>query len=194
MTDHTFDDGLDALDFSGGTEANDADDAFDFAAPSDQGDETDADAIGDYAPPATESDHSDLDAVSADADDEATERDELDDFTTTVTNPSETVSVSALIDGSIRRVELSPKATDMTEAQLTDEILVLAHLAQQKGLAGQRSYLMENDAVMASMRELGLDGQDVVRDMTDGMGLPTAGQADAERAEVFAARYSTGHD
>lgn len=178
MTDHTPDDGLDALDFGATDEVADGEvDAFDFTSPGIDGDGG-----------------SDLDALATDPDAADDDVDELAQFTTTVTNPAETVSVSALIDGSVRHVTLAAKAADMTEAQLTDEILVLAHLAQQKGLAGQRDYLVDNELVLSGLGELGLDGREAMRDMAEGMGLPTTQQADAERAEVFAARYSTGHD
>lgn len=104
----------------------------------------------------------------------------------------ETVSVSALMDGRTQRVELSPKVTSMSETELAEEILVIADLARQKGLAAQHSYLLGDDSLSETMREMGIDGNDVVRDfMENGIGLTTPEQAAAAQAEVFATRYST---
>jgi hypothetical protein len=79
----------------------------------------------------------------------------------------------------------------MSEAELADEIIVLAGLARQKALAGQQTYLMESGFLADGMREFGLDGSEVVRDfMQNGMGMPSPEQAEAAQAEVFATRYS----
>jgi hypothetical protein len=111
-----------------------------------------------------------------------------------VTNPPETVSVSALIDGRTQRVRLSPKANSLTESELAEEIIVLAGLARKKGLAGQHTYLLENASQIEGLdglTELGVDSNQLLRDFMDaGMQLPTPEQADAAQAEVFAARYT----
>jgi hypothetical protein len=186
---------LAALDFSPADDTDYDDgahaDVFDFADSDSDSDSDDSavDALAEYEPAQPDPSAPELDALADD--DDPHEADPLDPYTSTVTNPAETVTVSALIDGSIRQIELSPKAAAMTETQLADEILVLAHLAQQKGLASQHTYLMENAFLSDGMRVLGLDGREVVRDMMEnGMGLPTPQQADAEQAEVFASRYA----
>ncbi len=189
--DRTNDDDLAAFDFSvaGAGEPRDGADAFDFSPPEE---DPTTDTYDDYAPAEPEPAGAELADLAEDASDGEPEPDPLDAYTSTVTNPPETVSVSALIDGSIRYVKLSPKVTEVSEEQLADEILVLAHLAQQKGLAGQRTYLEDSDLLADGMNDLGLDAGEVIRDLVDnGMGLPTEQEAAAEQAEVFATRYAT---
>jgi hypothetical protein len=174
MVDRTDNDDLTAFDFVAdrAPESHDDVDAFDFSAP-------EADPVADP-----------FDEEEGDA-----EPDPLDAYTHTVSNPSESVSVSALVDGSIRQVELSSKATEMSEEQLVDEILVLAHLARQSGLAGQRSYLEDSEVLRDGLDTIGLDSKEVVRDFVEGgMGLPTAQEVAAEQAEVFATRYANDGD
>lgn len=190
-------DDLAALDFSAaqsGSDTVEESDALDFSAPHDDDEESAVDALHDYAPSEPEDSGTDLAAIEAqtDATQEADEGDEEAPQEFTVTNPPETVSVSALMDGRTQRVELSPKVTSMSEADLADEILVIADLARQKGLAAQHSYLLGDDSLSETMREMGVDGGDVVRDfMENGIGLITPEQAAAAQAEVFATRYAT---
>ncbi|SPM43392.1 ESX-1 secretion-associated protein EspH, partial [Mycobacterium numidiamassiliense] len=102
----------------------------------------------------------------------------------TVTNPPGTVSVSALGDGAIDRVELSAEVTRLTEAQLAEEILVVAHLATQQGQAAQHEFLL------TTMRELGADDPDALRDMLEkGMELASPERAAETQAHVFGTRY-----
>jgi hypothetical protein len=116
----------------------------------------------------------------------------------TVTNPPRTVAVSALLDGRFERVHLSPEATNMSASQLADEILVLADLARQKGLAGQHTFLLESPDVSEFMGETGATGEDdsaVARDFLENdMGLVSPEHAEAAQAEVFATRYGHDHD
>ncbi|WP_205877233.1 hypothetical protein [Mycobacterium camsae] len=108
----------------------------------------------------------------------------------TVVNPQDTVSVSALIDGRTQRVELSSSMGRLSESELAEEIVILAELARNKGLAGQRIYLLEDSELAESLRTLGVDGDEVLRDfMETGMGLPTAEQAITAQSQVFASRY-----
>lgn len=190
-------DDLSALDFSARDDSGSHDiahsDALDFsAAHYDDGQKSGVDALHDYGPPAEPEDEgSELDAILAHTEEEDDEDDGLQTFT--VTNPPETVSVSALMDGRIHRVELSPKVTAMTEAELTEEILVIASLARKKGLAGQHTFLLENETLTESMHEMGADDSGLVlRDfMEHFMDLETPEQAAAAQAEVFATRYAT---
>lgn len=62
----------------------------------------------------------------------------------TVTNPKGTVSVTALIDGSIHWIKLSAGVASMTEAELAGEIVVIAHLAQQKARSAQRTLMLQS--------------------------------------------------
>lgn len=184
---------LSALDFSshGGVDEPSSDAAaLDFSA-AEEPVESDGFALDEYAPADPVDDDSDLDAIDPLAEDAAPEEDPLDPFRFTVTNPPESVSVTALIGGRLDQIELSPKVTSMSEAELADEIRVLANLAQQKAMAGQTTYLMESDLLADSMGSLGVDSQVVVRDfMENGMGFPTAQAAEAAQAEVFATRYT----
>ncbi|OBF02126.1 hypothetical protein A5730_23975 [Mycobacterium sp. ACS4054] len=188
-------DDLAALDFSAvgtGSDTLEESDALDFSAPDGDDEESAVDALHDYAPSEPEDAETDLAAIDSQTDADAAPDDEESPEMFTVTNPPETVSVSALMDGRTQRVELSPKVTSMTEAELAEEILVIADLARQKGLAAQHDYLMEDASLSDTMREMGMDGNDVVRDfMENGIGLITPEQAAAAQAEVFATRYAT---
>jgi hypothetical protein len=193
-------DDLAALDFSAADQDEAADsvsesDALDFSVTDDCGDESDIEALDAYAPAEPEDTDAELDAIhSASADAEEKYDEEVGPLFT-VTNPPETVSVSALTGGRIHQIGLSPKVTGMSESELADEIVVIAGLARQKGLAGEHTYLLENPALSETMRAIGLDGNEVLRDfMENGIGLPTPEKADAEQAEVFATRYSADHE
>ena len=80
----------------------------------------------------------------------------------------------------------------MTEAELADEILVIAGLARQQGLAAQQSYWQQDAALAEVMRELGSGADVVAQFMRDGIGLTTPEQAAVAQAEVFATRYTSG--
>jgi hypothetical protein len=196
-------DDLAALDFSSYQSGSDDDsqedsDALDFSAAATDGDEeSDVEALSEFAP-STEpgEDEDELDAIAAATEAEEDEEDEDDGLQHfTVTNPPETVSVSALMDGRTQRVTLSPKAKSLTESELAEEIIVLAGLARKKGLAGQQTYLLDNASQVEGLQDLdalGVDGNQVFRDFVQiGMQLPTPEQAEAAEAEVFATRYNT---
>lgn len=111
----------------------------------------------------------------------------------TVINPPETVTVSALVDGRFDHVELSPSVARMTEAELAAEIIVLADLARLKGLAGQRTLLLDGAEEMYVSEEAGAafrEKMDGFLTSKEGVGLCTEDQAAAAEAEVFATRYS----
>lgn len=168
--------GLDALDFSSSAEA-DAEDS-------------DIDALGEYAPLTEEEPDSELEALDS-AMAQGSEDDAEDDFHYfTVTNPAGTVSVSSVMGGMTQKVELSPKVTNMQEADLAEEILALADLARQKGLAGERTALMGSDVLAAHLKQYDLPVEETIRDFVEGaMHLPTPEQAEEAQAEVFATRY-----
>lgn len=108
----------------------------------------------------------------------------------TVVNPPGTVSVWALMDGRIHRVTLSAKVTSMSEAELAEEVLVIAALARQNGLAAQHSYMLGSYSEWEPVAEMGTDEREVLRDfMENTMGLMSEEQATAKRAEVFSTRY-----
>jgi hypothetical protein len=202
MPQHDEHDDLAALDFSSHQSGSDDNghedaDALDFSGADESDEESEVEALGSFAPTEPEETGTELEAIAAAtevADDEegADEEDGVQLFT--VTNPPETVSVSALIDGRTQRVRLSPKANSLTESELAEEIIVLAGLARKKGLAGQHTYLLENASQIEGLdglTALGVDSNQLLRDFMDaGMQLPTPEQADAAQAEVFAARYT----
>lgn len=187
---------LSALDFSsGGDYQSDADDsvsdAFDFSVKQPTTDESGFDALDDYAPQDTVDVADDLHAIDPAADIPAGEVDEVAPYLSSVTNPPESVTVSALMGGSVFQVELSPKVTQMTESELADEILVIADLARQKAMASQTKYLSESDFLIEGMSGVGLDSSTVVKEFFEtGMNFPSAEAAEAAQAEVFATRYS----
>jgi hypothetical protein len=176
-----------ATDFSGEPAAEprvDASAALDFSAESDSVDEHSVfDETPVFAPAEPAEDEDPL--VLIDSATHAVEEEEPDVVPLfTVTNPPGTVSVSALGDGAIERVALTEDVAGMTEAQLAEEILVVAQLAGQKGQAAQHQFLMEN------LRELGADDPDAIRELLEnGMALASPEQAAEAQAEVFTTRY-----
>ncbi len=104
----------------------------------------------------------------------------------TVTNPAETVSVTAMMGGQIHRVELSADAASMTGSELADEILAMADLARQRGLSIQHRLLLQ------SFRVLGANDDEALCDfLENGMDLSSPEQATQAQAEVFATRYAS---
>lgn len=127
-----------AMDFSAGEPADtgtDASAALDFsAATADVGAESASEAVDMspvYAPATPEEATTVLEAIDSVTHAPEEAEDVIALFT--VTNPPGTVSVSALGDGAIERVALSADVTRLTESQLAEEILVIAHLAAQRG-------------------------------------------------------------
>ncbi|HXB85881.1 YbaB/EbfC family DNA-binding protein [Mycobacterium sp.] len=105
-----------------------------------------------------------------------------------VTNPPGTVSVSAHMDGRVQQIELTTKATNMTESQLADEILVIADLARQKARSAQYASMLEG------MRDLGHDNASTRDFLGRDLDLPSPEEATAAAAEVFATRYAGEDD
>lgn len=179
------------MDFSAAGEpagnSTDASVALDFSA-TDDGERPASEAVDIspvYAPAAPEETATVLDAI--DAVTHAPE--EADDVVPlfTVTNPPGTVSVSALGDGAIDRVDLSADVTRLSESQLAEEILVIAHLAAQKGQAAQHELLFE------TMCELGAGDPEAVSDLLEkGMELASPQRAAQTQARMFATRYNNG--
>jgi hypothetical protein len=142
---------------------------------------------------AVESDDTTIDvdalrAATAVAADEAT--DALAGYLVTVVNPPGTVTVKALSDGSVHEVDLSPKVVSMTESALADEILAIADLARQKGLAKHQAFIADIVRVFAEGGGQGVNDELIIGSLE----LPTPQDAEAAQAEVFATRYSAGTD
>ena len=159
--------------------------ALDFSAPDVDSSVSALDAFGDYTvdEDSTTADLLDaLDPLPLDAADEPS----VPLFT--VTNPPGTVTVTTFMDGRVNRIDLSPKATTMTETNLADEIVVIARLATQDARSAQYVFMLEG------MREQGHDDFATHDFLTRDLDLPSPDQAQAARAQVFATRYASNHD
>ncbi|WP_082683686.1 MULTISPECIES: secretion protein EspD [unclassified Mycobacterium] len=106
----------------------------------------------------------------------------------TVTNPPGTVAVSTFLDGRVSQIELSPKAAELTEADLAAEVVVIAGLATREAKSAQHAMMLEG------MREQGHDDAATRDFLTRDLDLPSPEQARAERARVFATRYAGDDD
>jgi hypothetical protein len=135
-----------------------------------------------------------IDALAEnDGDLAGTEDDEIIVPSATVTNPPETVTVTATMDGKISRVELSADAAKMTESGLAEEIFVIADLARQRALSLQHSLVLD------AFRHMGISDKEdedfVVEALETGVTeLRSPDQAVQAQAEVFAARYASSED
>ncbi|MGV0849237.1 YbaB/EbfC family DNA-binding protein [Mycolicibacterium phlei] len=105
-----------------------------------------------------------------------------------VTNPPGSVTVCASPDGRLQHVELSPRARELTERDLAEEIVVLAGLAATDAKSAQYSAMLEG------MRRQGHDDAATRDFLMRDLDLPTPEQAQQERARVFATRYGGDHD
>jgi hypothetical protein len=134
---------------------------------------------------------SDVDAIRSATDVTSDEEALLDpeDYLAKVTNLPGTVSVTALLDGSPHQIDVSQKATGMSESALAEEILVIADLARQKGLAKQQVFMTH------AVASLDLEDAGAAQTLlTDFMDLPTPEQAEAAKTEVFATLYAADPD
>jgi hypothetical protein len=163
--------------------------ALDFSAPDVDSDASVLDTLGEYGV-ADDYDGDDVVGVldGLDPTVEAAEGDELPVPLFTVTNPPGTVTVSTFMDGRVNRIDLSPKATTMTESHLADEIVVIARLATQDARSAQYSFMLEG------MRQQGHDNVATRDFLTRDLDLPSPEQAEAARAQVFATRYASNND
>jgi ESX secretion-associated protein EspD/H len=155
--------------------------------PHDPDDERDDLAALDFSITESEPAGSDLDALG-DYTEEPAEDDELPVPVFAVTNPPGTVRVTAFLDGRVKQIELSPKVTDMTEADLADEIVVIAGLATADARSAQYAYMLEG------MRQQGHDDVATRDFLARDLDLPTPDEAKAARAQLFSARYAGDHD
>jgi hypothetical protein len=157
------------------------------APPHDSDDECDDLAALDFSVAESGQVESDLDALGDYAEDPA-EDDDLPVPVFAVTNPPGTVTVTAFLDGRVKQVDLSPKVTEMTEADLADEIVVIAGLATADARSAQYAYMLEG------MRRQGHDDVATRDFLARDLDLPTPDEAKAARAQLFSTRYAGGHD
>lgn len=149
----------------------------DDSLPADFDDDDDLPALSFYGPDA-ESAASDLDALDG----------EVLATMFTVTNPPGTVTVSTFMDGSVQRIDLSQEVISMTEADLADEIVVIAGLATQDARAAQYVHVLDG------MRQQGHDDVATRDFLSRDLDLPSPEDASAARARVFATRYAGDHE
>lgn len=141
----------------------------------------------DFSVTQTEPAESDLDAL-VDYTTQPAEDDELPVPLFAVTNPPGTVTVTAFLDGRVKQIDLSPKVTEMTEADLADEIVVIAGLATADARSAQYAFMLEG------MRQQGHDDVTTRDFLARDLDLPTPDEAKAARAQTFSTRYAGGHD
>lgn len=157
--------------------------------PHDYDDERDDLAALDFSYTETPADDSALDVLGGYVDDGVPhEPAELSVPVFTVSNPPGTVTVTAFLDGRVRDIDLSHKVADMTEADLAEEVVLIANLATQDAKSAQYAFMLEG------MREQGHDDAATRDFLTRDLDLPTPEQAQAARAEIFATRYVSDHD
>jgi ESX secretion-associated protein EspD/H len=153
----------------------------------DDGSDSDLAAALDFSPTRDPGEQSALDALDEFVPVEKQDVDDSQGPLFTATNPPGTVVVTAYLNGRVQRVDLSPNVTKMTEAQLADEILVVAGVAAIKARAALHTF------VAGLLRVRGMDS-DSARDFVERrLSLPTPEQASAVEAE-FAARYARDVD
>ncbi|MGA5543832.1 hypothetical protein ACPCIR_18425 [Mycobacterium sp. NPDC051198] len=98
-------------------------------------------------------------------------------------NPPGTVTVTAYLNGSVARVDLDPKVTTLTEAQLADEIRFVA------GVAAKRATAVVHVGVVNMLVEQGMDFREAREFVATNMAFATPEQAgEAELALI--ARHS----
>ncbi|MCX8563746.1 hypothetical protein OS122_22875 [Mycolicibacterium mucogenicum] len=192
MSDHSWDDhedehlaesegGLDYFVTDSDADADPDDSDLDLLVTSDA-DAPDADTAGSYTEAITP-------AADAASDDGETQDDDAPRVVVfAVSDPAGNVTAEASIAGSIQRIKLAPKATSMTESELTRSILATAKLANMKGRAVQRALI---EGVLAAE---GLDDERVeaIIEM-NAPDLPTPRQADDAVAEAEAAYLRGEH-
>ena len=106
----------------------------------------------------------------------------------TVANPPGTVTVTTFMDGRVKHIELSSRATELTEPELADEVVVIAGLATREAKSAQYAFMLEG------MREQGHDDAGTRDFLARDLDLPTPEEARAEKARIFATRYAGDHD
>jgi len=153
--------------------------------PHDSDDERDDLAALDFSAAEDEPDESVLDALASYADEPAQDE-QAQVFS--VTNPPGTVTVTTYLDGRVKHIDLSPKVTEMTEADLAEEIVVIARLATQDARSAQYAHMLEG------MRQQGHDDVTTRDFLTRDLDLPTPEEAKEARAQLFSTRYAGGHD
>lgn len=179
------DNGLDALDFDApvSNDASGLDALQDYAAHEvDPGSDESGGLDGVYDYPGLEVEEVADDGFGA-IDGEGEPEDEEQIPVVQVINPPGTVTVTAYLNGSVAQVELDPKVTMLTEAQLADEIRFVA------GVAAKRATAVVHVGTVDMLVEQGMDFREARDFVGTNMPFATPEQAgEAERALI--ARHS----
>ncbi|BBX90217.1 hypothetical protein H5U98_03185 [Mycolicibacterium boenickei] len=176
------DNGLDALDFDTPVFDDDASgldalDDYGTAEAVDHG--VGLDAVHDYTNHDVEDEDDGFGAIDA----ETPAEDEEQIPVVQAVNPPGTVTVTAYLNGSVAQVDLDPKVTTLTEAQLADEIRFVA------GVAAKRATAVVHVGVVNMLVEQGMDFREA-RDFV-GTNMPFATPEQAGEAELaLIARHS----
>lgn len=136
--------------------------AFDIYVPREESDDINAFEIPDRVDPADD--------------------DSIPDLLFAANNADGSVTVSALMNGAIDRVELAPEVSTMTEVELAREILNVAAVAAAKGRAGQY------ELVSGLLQLQGQDEMSCRELLVHSLGLPTPEEAIAAEA-ALTSRY-----
>ncbi|MGV0811688.1 YbaB/EbfC family DNA-binding protein [Mycolicibacterium boenickei] len=102
----------------------------------------------------------------------------------TATNPSSSVTATALMDGRVFQVQLSSTATKMTESELADEIVKVCALATRQAEAAQYHL------IATLMDGLGQDPAGTRAFLEHNIGLPSPQTVRNEKAQMFADHYA----
>lgn len=144
------------------------------------GDESGLDAMATYAKPIRASEVEDVDASGLWTYEESLDDDPMvDTLTVTATNPARTVSATALLDGRVMSVGLSPQVTKMTATELANEIATVGRLAGQQGKAAQHAF------ITMFMRQLGHDGAALRSFLERDVGLPSPETVLQQKSAAF---------
>lgn len=151
------------------------------------GEESGLDAMPTYAESFRDSEVRDVDASGLWAYQEPRNDDPtVDTLTVTATNPTGTVSATALLDGRVMEIGLLPQVTKMTETELANEIAAVARLAGQQGKAAQHAF------IAMFMRQLGHDGAALRSFLEREVGLPSPETVLQEKSAAFFAARNAG--
>ncbi|WP_110727290.1 hypothetical protein [Mycolicibacterium porcinum] len=176
------DNGLDALDFDTPVFDDDASgldalDDYGTAEAVDHG--VGLDGVHDHAHHDVEDEDDGFGAI--DAETEPTDEEQIP--VVQAINPPGTVTVTAYLNGSVAQVDLDPKVTTLTEAQLADEVRFVA------GVAAKRATALVHIGVVNMLVEQGMDFREA-REFV-GTNMPFATPEQAGEAELaLIARHS----
>ncbi|MBU9762729.1 hypothetical protein FR943_02525 [Mycobacterium sp. TNTM28] len=102
-------------------------------------------------------------------------------------NPPGTVTVTTYLTGTIARVELDPKVTAMTEADLAEEIGAVSEVASKRATA------IIHDSIVGSLVQHGIHRQDALHFVESYMPFATPEQANEAELALIARHTDEQH-